>query len=301
LNNQSIDIGFIGAGNVAGLLSQALATSGYRITAVSSRSFLSAQNLASRIEGCCACPDAQNVADACNLVFITTPDMSIEYVASSVKWKNGHMVAHTSGADSRNILAMVEQSGGHSGVFHPLQTLSTGSSPSSTFKGVTFTLDADEPLLSVLEKISFDLGGVFLRLNPADRTLYHASAVFMSNYVLALAGIAVRLWQHMGFSRSESIAALLPLIKGTVGNLEVVGLPDCLTGPIARGDLQTIYRHLEELAKIDPIIEETYRLLGLSTVGLAAGKGRLSDSELLQLVNTLRPKEKTYDQNHVEK
>ncbi|MCX6002487.1 MAG: DUF2520 domain-containing protein, partial [Chloroflexi bacterium] len=84
------------------------------------------------------------------------------------------------------------------------------------------------------------------------------------------------LWQSFGIPREEAIKAMLPLLKGTVKNIERVGIPGCLTGPIARGDVETIRKHVAALEKDHPDAIDTYRLMGLKTLGIALARGHLS-------------------------
>jgi predicted short-subunit dehydrogenase-like oxidoreductase (DUF2520 family) len=119
--------------------------------------------------------------------------------------------------------------------------------------------------------------------------LYHAAAVFACNYLVTLMKMATDLWQTFGVSTPEATRALLPLLRGTLNNLENIGLPNCLTGPIARGDLGTINRHLEALEQSAPALLPTYRDLGLQTIPIALGKGKIDSKraeEMRQLLTS---------------
>src|SRR5688572_2565453 len=98
LERSSTRIGFIGAGRLAASLTVALEAAGYRVTAVASAREQSAHQLVARLEGEAAATDAQSVADACDLVFLTVPDSAIANVASNVRWREGQAVVHCSGA-----------------------------------------------------------------------------------------------------------------------------------------------------------------------------------------------------------
>jgi predicted short-subunit dehydrogenase-like oxidoreductase (DUF2520 family) len=95
--------------------------------------------------------------------------------------------------------------------------------------------------------------------------------------MVTLVKLATDLWQTFGVSTTEATQALLPLLQGTVNNLGNVGLPDCLTGPIARGDLGTIRKHLAALEARAPALLPTYRELGRQTVPIALAKGRIDE------------------------
>jgi len=83
----------------------------------------------------------------------------------------------------------------------------------------------------MLKKIAEDLGGYSIELKAADKVLYHASAVIACNYLVTLVKLSTDLWQTFGVPREAAVRALMPLLKGTLNNIEKVGIPNCLTGP----------------------------------------------------------------------
>ncbi len=295
---KSFKIGFIGAGKVASGMGTALYQSGFNVASVSSRSPVSTRKLSSLIQGSKPCNSSQEVVDMCDLVFITTPDMEIYRVVSSLNWKPGQMVVHTSGADSKDILSNAETSGAFTGVFHPLQTLANTKSAGYLLKGSSITIEADEPLLSTLKAIASTLGAYPLELKPEARILYHASAVFISNYAITLADIASRLWQIFGYDRNTAMQALTPLLKGAVSNLENIGLPHSLTGPISRGDVTTILKHVEALKSADPQILTAYQALGINTVNTALEKGSITPEKAGEMKAIFTTTESEYANNN---
>ena len=125
-------------------------------------------------------------------------------------------------------------------------------------------------------------------LGAGDKVLYHAAAVFACNYLVTLVKLATDLWQTFGISQAQATKALMPLLRGTLSNIENVGLPNCLTGPIARGDLGTITRHLKALEEANPSLLEIYKELGLQTVPIALAKGRIDPQSAGELQGLLR-------------
>jgi len=240
-------LGFIGAGKVGTTISLLLARKGYVIAAVASRTFTSAQKLSSRLPGTMACTSAQDVADRCDLVFITTPDDAIASVVKSTKWHQGQSIIHCSGADSVDVLEPAKKSGAQVGTFHPLQTFADIDQTIKNLPGSTIGIEAEGPLLSTLKSVAEALACKCVKLQGNDKVLYHASAVIACNYLVTLVNTSARLWHNFGSSRQEAVDALMPLLKGTLNNIENVGLPGCLTGPIARGDTGTVKKHLEVL------------------------------------------------------
>ena len=272
-------IGFIGAGTVGTALAIRLTEKGYMVIAASSRSLASAQRLAQAVPNCKVYETTQGVADAAELVFITTPDDAIPKVAAQVNWHNGQKVVHCSGADSLHVLEPARQAGALVGCFHPLQTFANVNQAIDNLPGSTFALEAEEPLLTLLKEMAKALGGDWVVLRAGDKVLYHAAAVFACNYVVTLVKLATDLWQTFGIPPDKATKALLPLLQGTIRNIGNVGLPNCLTGPIARGDLGTIKKHLKALEIASPSLVTAYSELGLQTIPIALAKGRIDQEK----------------------
>jgi len=289
-------IGFIGAGTVGTALAVRLKESGYPVVAVSSRSYSSALRLAQAVPGCQPLGEGQAVAEAAELVFITTPDDAIPRVAAQVRWRQGQSAVHCSGADSLDVLEPARQAGAQVGGFHPLQTFASVAHATENIPGSTFALEGEGPILDTLKAMATALGGRWVVLKAGDKVLYHAAAVIACNYLVTLVKLATDLWQTFDVPTREATQALMPLLRGTLNNLDKVGLPNCLTGPLARGDLGTIAKHLAALEQAAPStgsgqrpsVLAAYRELGLHTIPIALGKGKIDEqraAELRQLLN----------------
>jgi predicted short-subunit dehydrogenase-like oxidoreductase (DUF2520 family) len=281
-------IGFIGAGITGTALAVRLTQHGYQVIAVSSHSLSSAEKLAGKISDCQVHNGAQEVADMAQLVFITTPDDIIPEVTAEVKWHKEQSVVHCSGAHSVDILEPAKRQGANTGCFHPLQTFASIDQAIENIPGSTFAIEAEEPLLDVLKEIATTLEGDWVALKAGDKVLYHAAAVFACNYLVTLVKIATDLWQTFQVPPPQAIKALMPLLRGTLSNIENVGLPNCLTGPIARGDIGTISRHLESLEKQAPPLLSIYKELGRQTIPIALGKGKIDLQRVEELKVLLR-------------
>jgi predicted short-subunit dehydrogenase-like oxidoreductase (DUF2520 family) len=278
-----LKVGFIGAGTVGTALAARLAGKGYPVVAVSSRSRTSAQKLAQKIKGCQVFDNSQAVADSAELIFITTPDDAIASVAAEVNWHPGQSVVHCSGADSTDILQPAKQAGARVGAFHPLQTFASPQQAMENIPGSTFALEAEEPLLGILKDMAAALDGQWVELKASDKVLYHAAAVFACNYMVTLVKLATDLWQNFGVPQEKAIKALVPLLRGTLHNIETIGIPNCLTGPIARGDTGTINKHLDALKANAPQLLSTYRELGRQTIPIALAKGKIDQIKAQEL------------------
>ncbi len=281
-------LGFIGAGTVGTALSVRLSNRGYPVVAASSRSQASAKSLAQAVSGCQIFDNNQGVADTAELIFITTPDDAIASVASEIQWHPGQHVVHCSGADSTDILEPAKKSGARVGVFHPLQTFASARQAIDNMPGSTFALEAEEPLLNTLKEMADSLEGHWIELKASDKVAYHASAVIACNYMVTLVKLATDLWQTFAIPPRQATQALLPLLRGTINNIDTVGIPQCLTGPIARGDTGTVKKHLDALQKVAPALLATYRELGLQTIPIALGKGRINQYKAEELQAILK-------------
>ena len=285
-----LKVGFIGAGTVGTALAVLLSQKGYRFVGASRRSRASSGKLAKIVSNFHLLDSNQAVADAAELVFITTPDDTIATVASEVHWRSGQSVVHCSGADSVDILEPARKAGAMVGGFHPLQTFAGVEQAIENIPGSTFGVEAEEPLLTTLKDIATVLGGHWIKLKAGDKVAYHAAAVFACNYLVTLVKMATDLWQTFSIPTDQATKALLPLIKGTLHNIETIGIPQCLTGPIARGDTGTVNKHLKALREKAPALLSPYKELGLQTIPIALAKGKIDEKQAKELQAVLKTK-----------
>ena len=281
-------IGFIGAGTTGTALAVRLAQQGYQIVAVSSKSLASSEKLAGRVSGCKSFTTSQEVADTAQIVFITTPDDIIQKAVAEINWHNWQNVVHCSGAHSVDILETAKQNGASTGCFHPLQTFASIEQAIKNIPGSTFAIEAEEPLFTMLKDMAIALKGDWVTLKPGDKVLYHAAAVFACNYLVTLVKLSTDMWKTFGVEPAQATKALMPLLQGTLSNIENVGLPNCLTGPIARGDVGTIIKHLTALKEDAPSLLETYKDLGTQTIPIALAKGKINAERANELQTLLK-------------
>jgi predicted short-subunit dehydrogenase-like oxidoreductase (DUF2520 family) len=276
--------GFIGAGKVGTALAARLSEGGYPVIAATDINIASAQKLAELVPGCHVFDSAQHVVDNTEHIFITTPDDFISRVASELTWHPGQNVVHCSGAASIDILEPAERSGATVGSFHPCQAFASVDQAIENLPGSTFAIEARTPLLDILKDMASSMECDWIVLKPGDKALYHAAAVFVSNYSVALLKVATDLFQNFDVPTAQATKVLMPLIQGNLNNVRNIGLPNCLTGPIARGDVSTIQKHVYALQEKEPSLLRLYGELGLKTVPIALEKGTIDErvSETLQ-------------------
>ena len=281
-------MGFVGAGTLGNGLAQALEAVGYPVVAVSSRSPSSAQRLASRITGCQALAGPQDVAERCDLVFVTTPDDAIDQVAGQVRWREGQGAVHCSGALSLEVLEPAARMGASTGSLHPFQTfacLEGAEEAVERLQGISFAIEAQGWLLSALEGMISRLGGTSKRLRPKDRALYHSSAILSCGYLVALLRAAMDTWEDMGVSAEEALEVILPLARTTLANVSRAGAQASVTGPMARGDVATVRRHLEALEARVPHLLPLYCSLTRESLPLVRDRISPETHKALELLS----------------
>ena len=276
-------VGFIGAGALGTTLAVALSSVGWKVNAVASRSYASALRLARLIPGCTAQVEPQAVVDRCRIVFLTVPDDVITHMASSLAWPTDRGVVHCSGAGTTELLSPAATVGALSGSFHPLQTftsLPTDKDASvlpavaqARLEGVTFAVEGKGWLREALDAMASDLSGRTIEVEPADRPLYHASAVMSCGALVALLRSAAALWQKMGVDDETALQAIIPLARATLENAAALGPEAAVTGPIVRGDVATLRRHLAALQVRAPEVLPLYIELTRASIPLASALG----------------------------
>jgi predicted short-subunit dehydrogenase-like oxidoreductase (DUF2520 family) len=283
-----IKLGFIGAGPVGTTFGVRLREQGYPVAAVADIRSEAAERFAALVPGCRRFTNNQALADTVDMVFITTPDDFIPRVSSELKWQPTQMVVHCSGACTVRSLESARQQGARVGSIHPCQTFSGIEQAIANLPGSTFAIEAEEPLKTTLTEMARALGGDIVYLTSEDKVLYHAAAAMACNYVTTIVKLAADLWRHFGKTPSDAVKAYMPLLRGTLANIETAGFPKCLTGPIARGDVATVRRHLTALEKYAPELLPLYKSLGAFTIPIGRDKGSLSTESAEELKSMLR-------------
>jgi predicted short-subunit dehydrogenase-like oxidoreductase (DUF2520 family) len=285
-------VAIIGAGKVGTAIGYLLSRRGYRIVGVASRTLKSSKKAVSFIGHGDASKDLGKIAGQADIIFITTSDEAIENVckklASSRCLVQGTYIFHTCGALPSSILVSAKKVGLYIGSIHPLQSLADVKEAVKRLKGSFFCIEGDRKAINVAKKIVSDLKGRCLTVSVDRKPLYHAGAAVVSNFLVSTINFGLELNEAAGIKRERALKALMPLIHGTVGNIETIGIPAALTGPIARGDAEIISRHLKTICKEKKEFLNLYSELGMHTVKIAQKKGTLNKKkarEILSLLN----------------
>ncbi|MCX5824806.1 MAG: DUF2520 domain-containing protein [Deltaproteobacteria bacterium] len=272
----------VGCGRVGTALAKYLAEAGYILAGLASKSLSSAKRVADLTGSVNFTDTAWEVTRKADIVFITTPDGAIKEACDSIAVKNGFnsgsVVLHCSGALTSTILLSAKNCGASIGSMHPLQSFASTEYSHNPFSGIVTSVEGDKKATDAASLVAAALGSGCVTIKTEAKILYHASAVVASNYLVTLLDLSLNLIRQAGVPADEAFRSLKPLIDGTLSNIEKLGVHDALTGPIARGDIQTIENHILEIGSETPHLLPLYKILGLYTVEIAKGKGTLSDT-----------------------
>lgn len=194
-------------------------------------------------------------------VLLTVPDRVLPELAMALAGRGpapeGCVALHTSGVQGADPLEPLHHAGYPVGTLHPLQAVAHAVTGAERLMGSGFALSGNVEALAVARRLVQALGGRGITVPTARRPLYHAAAVFASNYVAVLMARAVRLLEEAGASNLEAREVLVALARGTLENVADLGADRALTGPVVRGDLETVDLHLRTLGPEDASLYAT--------------------------------------------
>jgi predicted short-subunit dehydrogenase-like oxidoreductase (DUF2520 family) len=273
-----MNVSVVGAGRVGTAMAVLLGRAGHRIVGVSGRG--PTRDRASRFLSDVPFLEPADTARAGDLVLIGVPDDTIQAIAQQIAaaggFRSGQWVAHLSGASGLDVLSPARADGSRPLALHPLQTFPDVAGALERLPGCAMAVTAEDAEgYTVGERIADDLMARPFRLDDEMRPLYHAAAVFASNYLIVASAIAEDLFRRAGMS--DPMSAILPLQRASLDNVERLGPGDALTGPAVRGDASTVERNLVALHGTAPNIVATYVVLCRAALELASVSGRLPD------------------------
>lgn len=283
-------VAIIGPGRVGGAIGFILRRMGYPISGVAGRNFAHTSDAAAFI-GCRAFESIREVAHGANLIFITTPDGSIAEIASRLAEPDALSgpvtLIHCSGVLPADVMSAARKSGARLLSLHPLQTFASRESAVENFPGTYFGVEGDEDAVPLGFSLAEKLGGTPFIISSESKPLYHAAACVASNYLVALISSAIGIMGEAGIESDTALRALFPLILGTLTNIRLHGPLRALTGPVSRGDVQSVKIHINDLLDKVPEFLPLYRLLGRFTLDLALEKGTITAAEAEDLEREL--------------
>jgi predicted short-subunit dehydrogenase-like oxidoreductase (DUF2520 family) len=284
---QRFSVGVVGAGRVGAVLAAKLAAAGHDIVAAAGESDASRHRIDALIPGVTV-DKPSAVARACDLLLLTVPDDMLANVVSvlsaSGAIREGQYVVHTSGRHGLAVLEPAAAIGARPIALHPAMTFTGTAVDLDRLSGCTFGLTAGEAEREVAESLVADLGGRASWVPEEKRTLYHAGLAHGANHMVTLVTEAMELLSAAG--SDDPASTLRPLLTAALDNALAQG-DAALTGPIVRGDVNTVRAHLAEIAAKAPTTMPSYVALARATLGRAVTDGRVLPIRALKINEVL--------------
>jgi predicted short-subunit dehydrogenase-like oxidoreductase (DUF2520 family) len=269
-------IGIIGAGAVGTALGAALHRADWPVVAVASRDAARRERFRSLVPGARAFAEAPAILDEAELVILTVPDDAIEQLAGELRLYGGQALVHTSGVLGAEVLEPARAAGTQVGAFHPLVAFADTERAIAALRGAAVAVEGDDQLATLLATMAEAIGATAVRLAPGSKAAYHAAAVLAAGGFVALLDAIAELGRSAGLDEAGSLAIYGNLIEQTLGNARSLGIRAALTGPMTRGDVGTLERHLEALARLAPDALPLYRAAAEREIALAEARGSLA-------------------------
>jgi predicted short-subunit dehydrogenase-like oxidoreductase (DUF2520 family) len=284
-------LSIVGAGRVGRTLGKSLHRLGWRIGAVVTRSAATSRIAVQEIgAGKPHSRLVQEVFDS-SVILLTTPDGALGGVAGAlakfdVMKLRGKIVLHTSGALDRTVLAPLARRGASTGSLHPMQTFTGRGAPK--LEKVIFAVEGERQAAAVARKIALSLGGVPVTINSKNKPAYHAAGALVAGHGLGLIEAATQVLRKLGFSRRDAMHALLPLMRQMLENFEQLGPRESWTGPVSRGDFETVAKHIKALRHYPREFEDAYAALALLASRVLSRNPALASKQLKRAMRKSR-------------
>lgn len=280
-------IGVVGAGRVGAVLAAALRAAGHEIVAVAGESDASRTRIETLLPGVpVRKPSA--VARAADILLLTVPDDALGNVAAMLSASQaihrGQYVVHTSGRHGAGVLLPAAGRGAHIAAMHPAMTFTGTDLDLARVPATVFGCTGDETVRPVVEDLVADLRGRPVWIAEEQRVLYHAALAHGANHLVTLVTQATDLLRATGVA--DPAAIVRPLLEAALDNALTYG-DAALTGPIMRGDVQTVRDHLQTLADTSLETLESYVAMGRATANHAVLDGRLQPQHAAAVVEAL--------------
>jgi len=285
----------IGAGKVGTTLGRVLVEQGHAVDCVISRTLTSAR-AGGRFIGCrTVSTDLAAIPAGVNLMLITTPHSAVADVARNLsrleRSFKGVAVCHASGMLTAEVLEPLKKKGATVFSFHPLQTFPRSFPPKDILpnvRNIYYGVDGSAAGLKAAEALARALQGHLFRAPPNMRAFYHAACVVASNHLTTLFWVLDTMYRQIEPQGKNFLSLFYPIIMATISNIRSTSPEEALTGPIARGGVETVARHLDALAEYAPSSIPFYVALSQETVRLAAGRKSLTPSQRDAMLELLR-------------
>ncbi|MBA2573473.1 MAG: DUF2520 domain-containing protein [Nocardioidaceae bacterium] len=280
-------VGVIGAGRVGAVLAAALTAAGYPLAAVAGESNASRTRIETLLPGA-RIDKPTAVSKAADLLLLTVLDDALDNVVrmlvASGAIRSGQIIVHTSGRHGLGVLSPAIDIGAVGIALHPAMTFTGTDLDLERLPDCTYGVTCEPVDQALAEVLVADLGGRLIGVSEANRELYHAALAHGSNHLVTLVSQAMDLLRSAG--TDDPALTLRPLLSAALDNALAFG-DAALTGPVVRGDLETVLAHLRSLAAESPATVESYVVMARATASHAVDAGRLEPRRAAALLEAL--------------
>jgi predicted short-subunit dehydrogenase-like oxidoreductase (DUF2520 family) len=277
-----IRMAIVGTGRVAQAFGRLLADAGLPPLAVGGRTLVHAEHATLFISRTTKASSIAAIPSLADHVLIAVSDAAIRAVADELArgGMSGGVALHTSGAHGPELLDVLAARGVSCGVIHPLQTIADPTLGAAALRGATFGVSGNAAAIDWALQLVDAAEGIPLRIRANAFASYHAGAVMAGNAVIAAIDAAVVLLGAAGVEQRAALRAIGPLCLTSAQNALDIGPEAALTGPVQRGDAETVRAHVEALASCPPYVADLYRASGHALVEIAQRGGLAEQSAL---------------------
>ncbi len=281
-----MEIGIIGAGKVGCSMGKYMKEHGHSVAGFYSRSARSSEE-AGTFTGTKAFEDLKTIVAACDLLFVAVPDDDIGAVWQEIRRLQlsleGKILCHFSGSLSSAVFSGIEDTGASACSIHPMSAFSDKFTSYQQLQDIYLTMEGMEIATQVVGSLFRDMGNKVLTIAPETKALYHCSASLVSNFMIGLYEMGLELLEQCGIDEEDARALTTPLVANNIQAMLEKGPSAALTGPIERGDVKTVEKHLDALG--DSAEGNVYRDLGQYVLHVAERKN--PDREYMEIANVL--------------
>ncbi len=273
-------VGFIGPGKVGSSMGRYMHAMGVEISGYVGRSEYGPK--LSGTEKATIYTDKSKILADSDILFLSVNDDAIKPVCDELVDKlcnneyaietKSKILCHFSGSLSSDILSSFRNAGGQTCSLHPIYPFNSKETPIEKMKEITFTIEGDCEAVKQVGALFRGFGNKVVNISTEKKTLYHCANVVISNLMIAEYEMALDLFEEAGIARNDAASMTEVLVKSNVENLLEKGSQKALTGPLERGDVNTLNAHINSLKGLDIRYLNMYRLLSERLIDTASQK-----------------------------
>ncbi|MFQ6105067.1 MAG: Rossmann-like and DUF2520 domain-containing protein [Candidatus Glassbacteria bacterium] len=282
----------VGPGRVGVSLSSLLVASGHELLGCWSRSPEGLERLKRHLDLLACTGEIPEIIGEADFILVTTSESALDEIAEKLTGsgllREGQIIFHVSGAYPSSVLMRKESPMISTGSIHPIQSIPSVESGLKLLPHSAFTVEGDEKAVRLGKKLVEDIGARAFHVASTSRPLYHCALSMASNLMVLIAWLSFRMMLQAGIEYELARDFVLSIMEGTLSNLKQMELEGALTGPVVRGDWQTVQKHLKTLEAGFPEVSDLYRVANALLVEIAKKRGEAPEEGLRKIEDLFR-------------